>query len=373
MSVQSPVSSARTHSQACLRGAQNSADAGKAAQTRRSLSGNQVGPCPRPTCHRQAGHGQSTDPPTKADNSCATKPDSSICCQHFRKLVRSLGITTSSRQGSARAPDAPPGPRPFKMISVQQGSHPHTLIWTPIAIISDRRPRSRSSPGSSAAARRRSSMRCSSTPGWPRTAVLVNEFGEIGIDHLLVEALDDDILLLAAGCLCCTIREDMAASLRSLFERRAGGQVPEFRRVVVETTGLADPAPILHTLLAADPEPAYWVVDGIVTTVDAVNGHGSSPHTPNRQAGRSRRPASDHQGRHCATAGVRRPARATSSHQPRSASPGGMPRRRRAGRAVRCGSVFPEQRPASGREPLAGRGRDRAPPSPSPSPCGRPR
>ena len=90
---------------------------------------------------------------------------------------------------------------------------------------------------------------------------------------MLVEALDDDILLLAAGCLCCTIREDMAASLHSLFERRAGGQVPEFRRVVVETTGLADPAPILHTLLAADPEPAYWVVDGIVTTVDAVNGH----------------------------------------------------------------------------------------------------
>ena len=110
-------------------------------------------------------------------------------------------------------------------------------------------------------------------PRMAETAVLVNEFGEIGIDHLLVEALDDDILLLAAGCLCCTIREDMMASLRSLFERRAGGQVPEFRRVVVETTGLADPAPILHTLLAGDSEPAHWVVDGIVTTVDAVNGH----------------------------------------------------------------------------------------------------
>ena len=110
-------------------------------------------------------------------------------------------------------------------------------------------------------------------PRMAETAVLVNEFGEIGIDHLLVEALDDDVLLLAAGCLCCTIREDMVASLRSLFERRAGGQVPEFRRVVVETTGLADPAPILHTLLAGDSEPAHWVVDGIVTTVDAVNGH----------------------------------------------------------------------------------------------------
>ena len=111
-------------------------------------------------------------------------------------------------------------------------------------------------------------------PGMAETAVLVNEFGEIGIDHLLFEALDDDVVLLAAGCLCCTIREDMVASLRSLFERRATGEVPEFRRVVIETTGLADPAPILHTLLAGAPGPAHWAVDGIVTTVDAVNAHG---------------------------------------------------------------------------------------------------
>ena len=110
-------------------------------------------------------------------------------------------------------------------------------------------------------------------PGMAETAVLVNEFGDIGIDHLLFEALDDDVLLLAAGCLCCTIREDMVASLHSMFERRAGGEVPEFRRVVIETTGLADPAPILHTLLAGVPAPAPWTVDAVVTTVDAVNGH----------------------------------------------------------------------------------------------------
>ena len=110
-------------------------------------------------------------------------------------------------------------------------------------------------------------------PRMAETAVLVNEFGEIGIDHLLFEALDDDVLLLAAGCVCCTIREDMLASLRSLFERRAAGEVPAFRRVVIETTGLADPAPILHTLLAGDSGPAPWTVDGIVTTVDAVNAH----------------------------------------------------------------------------------------------------
>ena len=110
-------------------------------------------------------------------------------------------------------------------------------------------------------------------PGMAETAVLVNEFGEIGIDHLLFEALDDDVLLLAAGCLCCTIREDMVASLRSLFERRATGEVPGFRRVVIETTGLADPAPILHTLLSGEPASTHWAVDGVVTTVDAVNAH----------------------------------------------------------------------------------------------------
>ena len=123
-------------------------------------------------------------------------------------------------------------------------------------------------------------------PGMAETAVLVNEFGEIGIDHLLFESLDDDVLLLAAGCLCCTIREDMVAGLRSLFERRARGDVPEFRRVVIETTGLADPAPILHTLLAGDSTSAPWAVEGIVTTVDAVNGHGqlSTPPESVKQA-----------------------------------------------------------------------------------------
>ena len=209
-------------------------------------------------------------------------------------------------------------------------------------------------------------------PRMAETAVLVNEFGEIGIDHLLVEALDDDVLLLAAGCLCCTIREDMVASLRSLFERRAGGQVPEFRRVVVET----------HGTRRSGAHPAHAAGWGFGARALGRRRHrhhrgcGQRPPAALRvprigEAGRGRRPAPDHQGRHRATAGARRPARAASGHQPRSASPGGMPRRRRAGRSVRFGSVFPEQRPASGREPLAGRGRDRAPPSPPP--CGRPR
>ena len=104
------------------------------------------------------------------------------------------------------------------------------------------------------------------------TAVLVNEFGEIGIDHLLVEALDEDTVLLNAGCLCCTIRGDLVDALGSLNTKRAAGTIPAFRRVVIETTGLADPAPILHTLLSHEAIRGRARVSGIVTTVDAVHG-----------------------------------------------------------------------------------------------------
>ena len=104
------------------------------------------------------------------------------------------------------------------------------------------------------------------------TAVLVNEFGEVGIDNLLVETLDEDVVLLNAGCLCCTIRNDLVSSLAELYEKRANGQVPAFKRVVIETTGLADPAPILHTLLSHEHIRENFCVDGIVTTIDAVNG-----------------------------------------------------------------------------------------------------
>jgi G3E family GTPase len=103
------------------------------------------------------------------------------------------------------------------------------------------------------------------------TAVLVNEFGEIGLDHLLVERLDDDVVLLNAGCLCCTVRGDLVRALRDLALRIDQGQ--EVRRVVVETTGLADPAPILQTLMA-DPLILFrFRLDGVVTLVDAVAGH----------------------------------------------------------------------------------------------------
>ena len=108
-------------------------------------------------------------------------------------------------------------------------------------------------------------------PGMAGTAVLINEFGEIGLDHLLVEALDADTVLLAAGCLCCTIRGDIARTLASLRPRIAAGLV---QRVVIETTGLADPAPILHTLMREPMVASAFRLDGIVTLVDAVHGAG---------------------------------------------------------------------------------------------------
>jgi len=109
-------------------------------------------------------------------------------------------------------------------------------------------------------------------PGMAATAVIVNEFGEIGIDHLLVEKATDDVVLLQSGCLCCTIRGDIADTLVNLFVDRAKGRIPGFERVVIETTGLADPAPILHALMSDPIVAERYMVDGVVTTVDAVNG-----------------------------------------------------------------------------------------------------
>ena len=109
-------------------------------------------------------------------------------------------------------------------------------------------------------------------PGMGETAVLINEFGEIGLDHDLLEKVDNETVLMSSGCLCCTIRGDLVNSLRSLYFRRVRGEVPPFKRVVIETTGLADPAPILHTLMEDPILEAYFRLDSVVTTVDAVNG-----------------------------------------------------------------------------------------------------
>ena len=104
------------------------------------------------------------------------------------------------------------------------------------------------------------------------TVVIINEFGEIGLDHLLIEKVDGDLLLLQSGCLCCTMRGDLINTLEDLLRRRDNGRIPPFRRVLIETTGLADPAPVLHTLMSHPYLLLRYRLDGVVTLVDAVNG-----------------------------------------------------------------------------------------------------
>ncbi len=108
-------------------------------------------------------------------------------------------------------------------------------------------------------------------PELGRTAVLVNELGEIGLDHLLLDVLDAETVLLKSGCVCCTIRGDLAEAIRALHGRRARGEIPAFDRLAIETTGLADPAPIVATLTAEPVVAQHFRLSSIVTTVDAVN------------------------------------------------------------------------------------------------------
>ena len=112
-------------------------------------------------------------------------------------------------------------------------------------------------------------------PGINRAAVIINEFGEVGIDHELVEASSEQMTLLSNGCLCCTVRTDLQETLRELFVKRRAGEVIDFDRVFVETTGLADPAPVLHSLSSDGLLGAQYRLNGVVTLVDAVNGMGS--------------------------------------------------------------------------------------------------
>ena len=103
------------------------------------------------------------------------------------------------------------------------------------------------------------------------TAVLVNEFGEVGLDHLLIGEVDAQTVLLDNGCVCCAIRGELKDALAALFSRRARGEVPPFSRVVLETTGLATPAPIVATLLGDRIVSSHYSIAAIVTVVDAVN------------------------------------------------------------------------------------------------------
>jgi G3E family GTPase len=103
-------------------------------------------------------------------------------------------------------------------------------------------------------------------------AVIVNEFGDIGLDHLLVEKSGENIVEMSSGCLCCTIRGDLVETIHGLFARRDAGGIKPFDRIVVETTGLADPAPVLHTIMSEPTLLQRCRLEGVITVVDGVNG-----------------------------------------------------------------------------------------------------
>ncbi|MDB5892126.1 MAG: hypothetical protein JWP47_2957 [Polaromonas sp.] len=108
-------------------------------------------------------------------------------------------------------------------------------------------------------------------PDMDRVAVVINEIGEIGIDNDLVRMSSENVSLLANGCLCCSVRTDLQETLRELFGQRRAGEIPDFDRVMIETTGLADPAPVIQTLASDTMLGANYRLDGVVTLVDAVN------------------------------------------------------------------------------------------------------
>ena len=100
-------------------------------------------------------------------------------------------------------------------------------------------------------------------PGMNRAAVIINEVGEIGIDHDLVANINESMSVLANGCICCSVRTDLQDSLRQLFAERRAGQIPQFDRVIIETTGLADPAPVVQTLVSDTLINAQYRLDGL--------------------------------------------------------------------------------------------------------------
>jgi G3E family GTPase len=109
-------------------------------------------------------------------------------------------------------------------------------------------------------------------PSLQDTAILINEYGAVSIDHLLVREASENIMVMSNGCICCSVAGDMVQALRDLYFKRANNEIPDFKRVVIETTGLADPAPIMHTLIEMPLVAARYSFSGIVTTVDAVHG-----------------------------------------------------------------------------------------------------
>lgn len=109
-------------------------------------------------------------------------------------------------------------------------------------------------------------------PAMAGTGVIINEFGEVGIDDALVEKIDDDAVLLPSGCVCCEVRGDLVEALERMHTRSMWGDIPKLSRVVLETSGLADPAPIVHTLMSEERLYRIYQLDGVVTLVDSQHG-----------------------------------------------------------------------------------------------------
>ena len=114
-------------------------------------------------------------------------------------------------------------------------------------------------------------QRLLASPKLANTAVLINEFGEVSLDHLLLDIVDQETVILESGCVCCTIRGDLADAIRELHSKRERGVIPRFDRLAIETTGLADPAPIVSTLLAEPVIRNHFRLGNVIATVDVVN------------------------------------------------------------------------------------------------------
>lgn len=109
-------------------------------------------------------------------------------------------------------------------------------------------------------------------PALTDTAVIINEFGDVAIDHLLVENSSDGVIQLSDGCLCCTVRGDLVDTLADLVDRLQTGKIARLKRVIIETTGLADPVPVLQSIMAHPVLVQAYRLDGVIALVDAVNG-----------------------------------------------------------------------------------------------------
>src|SRR5690242_20533721 len=109
-------------------------------------------------------------------------------------------------------------------------------------------------------------------PSLADTAVIINEYGDVAIDHLLVEQSSDGIIQLSDGCLCCTVRGELVDTLADLVDRLQTGRIARLARIVIETTGLADPVPVLQSIMGHPALVQAFRLDGVVTLVDAVNG-----------------------------------------------------------------------------------------------------